>query len=213
MMFVSKFLQNLPRDVTEAHIGQLAPLVFDMVQEDDSIIQHTLWKETYFTLGKQFPEVWSLVSLKKSFTPGLLTCLKNCGFGATSAVYPNLVKFLSVFPLFQLLDFKDDKNNKFSIKDRAKFLTTFYQHLLAGLKSDEASNFHRELTGAYFETLTFFIIKRFLPFLSSKDFNFDDEGVELVWNQLQIIIQAPMQNYISKYEKFKSKIQNQRNVR
>ena len=34
MMFVSKFLQNLPRDVTEAHISQLAPLVFDMVQED-----------------------------------------------------------------------------------------------------------------------------------------------------------------------------------
>ena len=128
--------------------------------------------------------MWSLTSLKKNFTPGLLTTLKNCGFGASFVVYPNLVKFVSVFPLFHFLDFKDDKVNKFSIKDRAKFLLQFYQHLLAGLKSDEAANFHRELTGAYFETLTFFIIKRFLPYLASKEFNLEDEDIDFVWNQL-----------------------------
>lgn len=137
-----------------------------------------------------------MVSLKKSFIPGILACLKNCGFGASFSVYPNLVKFLSVFPMFHLVDFKDDKNNKFALKDRAKFLTQFYQHLFAGLKSDEACNFHRELTGAYFETLTFFLIKRFVPFLTAKDFKFDDEQVEFVWNQLLIIIEAPLQNFI-----------------
>ena len=52
MLFVSKFLQNLPKDVTEAHVAQLAPLIFDMVQEDNPIIQNILWKEAYFTLGK-----------------------------------------------------------------------------------------------------------------------------------------------------------------
>jgi hypothetical protein len=79
--------------------------------------------------------------------------------------------------LFKLVDFSDDANNKFSLKDRSKFLTQFYQHLFAALKNDEASNYHRDLTGAYFETLTFFILKRFLPLAEKVDFNFEDDGL------------------------------------
>lgn len=89
-----------------------------MVAEDSSVVQQTLWKETYMTLGTQYPESWSLIALKKSFVPGLMTCLKNAGFGATFSLYPNLVKFSSVFPMFQL-----GEDSKFSLKDRAKFVT------------------------------------------------------------------------------------------
>ena len=161
MLFVSKFLQNVPREVSEQHIEKLAPLVLDMVAEDNSIIQSTLWKEAYPNLGKEFPEAWTLVPLKKSFVPDLMSCIKNAAFGATFAFYPNVVRFVSAFPLFHLADIQDDKNNKFGLKDRAKFITQFYQHIFAGLKNDEAPNFHRDLTGAYFETLTFLIVKRF----------------------------------------------------
>lgn len=56
----------------------------------------------------------------------MLTCVKNSGFGASLALYPNLIRFMSVFPLFNLVDIKEDKLNKFSVKDRAKFLVQFY---------------------------------------------------------------------------------------
>jgi hypothetical protein len=112
-----------------------------------------------------------------------------------------------------MAEFSDDSNNKFSLKDRAKFLTQFYQHLFAGLKNDEASNYHRELTGAYFETLTFFIMKRFLPFAEKAQFNFDDDTLSFAWSQLQMVLELPEKDFIAKHEKFKSKVQNQRNLR
>jgi len=161
LMFISKFLLNVPKDVAEKHVSEVAPMIFDMIAEDNAIVQGTLWSEALFTLGKQFPEVWSLINLKKNFIQSMLSCVKNSGFGASLTMYPNLLKFLSVFPLFHLQGFEDDKLNKFSVKDRAKFLVQFYQHLFAGLKNDEASIFHGHLIGSYFESLTFVILKRF----------------------------------------------------
>jgi hypothetical protein len=38
MMFVSKFLKNVSHDVAESHIQQLAPLILEMVAEDNSIV-------------------------------------------------------------------------------------------------------------------------------------------------------------------------------
>ena len=52
--------------------------------------------------------------------------LKNSGFGAAMTLYPNLLKFVSIFPVFQLAEIKDDKLNKYSVKDRAKFMVQFY---------------------------------------------------------------------------------------
>ena len=100
LTFISKFLLNVPREIGELHASEVAPAIFDMISEDNSVVQGTLWKEALFTLGRQFPEVWSLVALKKSFIPGMLACVKNSAFGAANALYPNLVKFVSVFPLF-----------------------------------------------------------------------------------------------------------------
>jgi hypothetical protein len=91
-----------------------------MISEDNSIIQGTLWKEAFFTVGKEFPEVWQKINIKK-FIQGLMTCIKNGAYGATYALYPNLVKFVSIFPIFHLVDI--DASLKFSEKDRAKFLT------------------------------------------------------------------------------------------
>mmetsp|Transcript_1951 Transcript_1951/g.2844 ORF Transcript_1951/g.2844 Transcript_1951/m.2844 type:complete len:255 (-) Transcript_1951:3775-4539(-) len=204
---------NLPAEQTESHVVQLAPLIFEMVQEDNSIVQSTLWKEAYFTLGKHFPSVWSSITLKKAFIPGLMTCLKNAGFGATYALFPNLVKFVSVFPLFKLVDFTEDKSNKYSVKDRAKFIVQFFQHLFAGLKNDEAANFHKELTGAYFETLAFFILKRFQPYCESINYDEDDANYQYLAAQLRTILSLPATDFLSKYQKGKSKIQTQRNIR
>ena len=55
-----------------------------------------------------------------------MTLLKNSAFGAALTLYPNLLKFVSVFPVFQLAEINDDKLNKYSVKDRAKFMVQFY---------------------------------------------------------------------------------------
>ena len=161
-----------------------------------------MWKEAFFTLGQNFPEAWSMINLKK-FIQSLMSCIKNSAFGASYALYPNLVKFVSVFPIFHVVNF--DASHKFSEKDRAKFLTQFYQHLFAGLKSDEAPNFHKELTGAYFETLFFWLLKRYNN--TAKELDFIDA-------QLKMILELRMNDFISKYEKTAGKgIMKQRNIR
>ena len=200
-------------DVTEGHISQIAPIVFEMVQEDSSIMQSCLWREAYFTFGNKFPAVWTSINLKKAFIPGIMACLKNSGYGAPSALYRNLVRFTSVFPAFRLVDYQEDKQNKMSIKDRCNFLSQFFQSLYAGRKNEEAANYHQELTGAYFETLTFLLVKRFIPFAESKEYNFEDADLKHAWTQLKSVIEMPGLDFIKKYEKKSSQLLNQRNIR
>jgi hypothetical protein len=54
-------MSHVPKDISEAHVAQIAPAILEMVSEDNQIIQNTLWKEVFFTLGKEFPEVWSMI--------------------------------------------------------------------------------------------------------------------------------------------------------
>lgn len=208
LVFASKFIKNLPVEYTEQHLPTLAPMIFEMVQDDSTVVQSCLWRDGYYTLGDKFPQVWSLVSLKKGFIPGAMTCLKNSGFGAASSLYQNLIKFVSVFPVFHLHNFKDDKANKFTVKDRANFLTQFYQSLYAGRKNDEAANTHHELTGAYFESLTFYLLKRFTPFAEAKAFDFGDDELSHAWNQVKQVIEMPGKDFIKNYTKKASKVLN-----
>lgn len=138
----------------------------------------------------------------------MLACVKNAGYGASTSIFPNLVKFVSVFPLFNLVDFQDDKLNKFNLKDRAKFLTQFCQHLFAGLKNDEASTYHPQLVGSYFEVLSFFILKRYQPFMESQS-----EDKEFLESQLKMVLELPINDFLNKYEKSKSEAFALRNVR
>ena len=62
-----------------------------------------------FTLGKNQPECWTYVNLKKDFLPKVNKCLKEAAYGAPIALYQNFVKFVSVCPLFQLKEIKEDK--------------------------------------------------------------------------------------------------------
>ena len=71
-----------------------------MVDEDNSVVQNCLWKDVYFVLGKFGDKVWQSGNLKKKFLPGLFTCLRQAGFGASHALYANVLKFISVFPGF-----------------------------------------------------------------------------------------------------------------
>jgi hypothetical protein len=142
-----------------------------------------------------------------------MACLKNSGYGAPSALYQNLVKFTSVFPAFRLTDYSEDKQNKMSVKDRCNFYSQFFQSLYAGRKNDEAANYHQSLTGAYFESLTFLLEKRFMPFANSKDLNFEDADLQHAWAQMKSILEAPGVDFIKKYEKPSSAVLNQRNIR
>jgi hypothetical protein len=121
------------------------------------------------------------------------------------------LKFVSVYPLFRLVDFEDDKLNKFSVKDRAKFIVQLFQHLWAGLKSDEAANFHQQLVGAYFEALAFIFIKRFQPYWEKLDEKQKED--DFVFVQLKVVLETPILDYINKYQKLSSEALNYKNTR
>ena len=113
-----------------------------------------------FTLGKNQPECWTYVNLKKDFLPKVNKCLKEAAYGAPIALYQNFVKFVSVCPLFQLKEIKEDKLNKASFKERCNLLRECLVNLYSGLGTDESVSFHRELMNSHAETLTFVLLKR-----------------------------------------------------
>jgi hypothetical protein len=77
--------------------------VFNLISEDNSFIQTTLWKDAIFTIAKNFPEqVWKAVAIKKTLLPKVYTCLKEAAFGAPVSLYENFVKFVSVCPLYHI---------------------------------------------------------------------------------------------------------------
>ena len=122
---------------------------------------------------------------------------------------------MSVFPSFRLVEYSEHegKSNKLSHKDRCNFYSQFFQSLYAGRKNDEAINYHQSLTGSYFETLTFLIEKRFIPFAKSKSFDFDNDELKLAWKQIKEAIEMPGIDFIKKYEKKSSDALNTKNVR
>jgi len=105
LQFLASFINKMPSEVAKAHTPQISPLVLALVGDSNSILQTTFWREALFTLGKNQPECWTYVNLKKDFLPKLNKCLKEAAFGAPVALYQNFVKFVSVCPIYQLKDF------------------------------------------------------------------------------------------------------------
>jgi hypothetical protein len=113
-----------------------------LVSEDNSQLQSTLWRDALFSLGKNFPNSWESTNIKKNFLSKLYSSLKGSGFGSPSALYENFVKFVSIFPLYHLIDYNEDKLNKASFKERCNLLRETLTNLYLGLKNDESVAFH-----------------------------------------------------------------------
>ena len=161
LSFVSMFIVKMPADVVQQHIVQISPLVFSLVAEENSHLQTTLWKDAIFTLGKNFPDTcWNSVAIKKDFLPKLYKCLKEAAFGAPTALYENFVKYISICPMYNLALPTTDKLNKTSFKEKCNLTREALCNLYAGLKNDESVLFHTDLVSAYFESLTFILLKR-----------------------------------------------------
>ena len=124
-------------------LDKFSPAIMGMVDEDNSVIQNALWKDVYFTLGKKYPQVWETAEM---FEDSLMKCLSQAAYGAAKEMTTNLLKFISVYPGFQ---FEDDD-----------FVFDFFASLFEALELDEASKFHRELIGCYYEAVAFLILKR-----------------------------------------------------
>jgi len=159
---VAAFINEMPSDTVKQHIPIIGQNVFSLVGESNTILQTTLWREALFTLSKSFPEAWTTLSIKKDFLPKLYKCLKEAGFGASSSLYENFVKYLSVCPLYKLTNFQEteDKLNKASFKDRCNMIREVMIALYSGLQNDEAVVFHGDLLNSYCESLTFILLKR-----------------------------------------------------
>jgi hypothetical protein len=71
--------------------------------EDNSMLQGTLWKESIFTIGKNFADsCWNTVAIKKDLLPKLYKCLKEAAYGAHASLYENFVKYVSICPVYNL---------------------------------------------------------------------------------------------------------------
>jgi hypothetical protein len=97
--------------------------------------------------------------------PKLYTCLKASAFGSPASLYENFVKFTSIFPLYHLVDYTEDKTNKASFKERASLIRETLTTLSQGLKNDESVAFHQDLMKCYFETFAFLVLKRVQPLI------------------------------------------------
>ena len=90
----------MPEDVIRGQLNQFAPLVFNLIGEKNSLLQTSLWRDAMFSIGKNFPECWTHVNIKKDFLPKLNSCLKEAGFGAPVTMYENFVKYVSICPIY-----------------------------------------------------------------------------------------------------------------
>ena len=90
----------MPEDVIRGQLNQFAPLVFNLIGEKNSLLQTSLWRDAMFSIGKNFPECWTYVNIKKDFLPKLNSCLKEAGFGAPVTMYENFVKYVSICPIY-----------------------------------------------------------------------------------------------------------------
>jgi len=168
LQFFAAYISHVKRDIAEAQVAQVAPSVFSLVGENNSLIQSVFWRDAFFTLTKEFPESWETINIKKGFLPKLQTALKNAGFGASQVLYENVVKLYSVFPMFQLANPPESKQNKASFKDRVNMLRESFQWLYEGMKGDEAPAYHNELARSFFECFTFVLLKRVGPFIEQE---------------------------------------------
>eukprot|EP00347_Sterkiella_histriomuscorum_P012612 403367900 len=211
LQFISNLLLNLPQDIVKQHINQLSPQIYKLVGEDNSSLQTTLWREALFNLGKNYPQSWETINIKKDFLPKLYISLKNAGFGAPQALYENFIKFASIFPFYHIHNYTEDKTNKASFKERCNLIREAFTTIYQGLRNDESVAFHSELAKCYYETLAFILLKRIQPLIQSNDTSEDDKTFAL--EQIKKTIQVPVEDYINNYERFVSKVQNQRNIR
>ena len=126
----------MPGDVIRSQLSQFAPLVFNLVGDQNSLLQTSLWRDAIFSIGKSFPESFTYINLKKDFLPKLMKCLKDAGYGAPVTLYDNFVKYVSICPLYQLTATaqpNEGKLNKASFKERCNLLRDVMQALYAGL--------------------------------------------------------------------------------
>ena len=152
------------------------------MDDDNSLLQTSLWRDAIFNIGKSFPESWLYINIKKEFLPRLNKCLKQAGFGAPVTVYENFVKYVSICPIYHLspvAQANEGKLNKVSFKERCNLLKEVMQALYAGLQNDESVAFHGEAVASFYDTLTFVLLKRVQPMLALDTLKEEDKEFAL----------------------------------
>lgn len=218
LQFVSVFLTRMPEAIVKEHVSQIAPLVYGLVSEQNSILQATLWGEALYTLGNNFPESWTKIVIKKELLPKLNKTLKDAGYGAPVAMYKNFVKVVSVCPIYHLVPptaaAAAEKTNKASFRDRCNLLRETMTSLYGGLQNDESVAFHGDLVAAFFETLAFVLWKRVQPLQAEVGGKMpvSEADLDFVFDTIDRIMQLPITDFVDNYKKFKIAAQNERNI-
>mmetsp|Transcript_117 Transcript_117/g.172 ORF Transcript_117/g.172 Transcript_117/m.172 type:complete len:174 (+) Transcript_117:1417-1938(+) len=105
----------------------------------------------------------------------------------------------------------EGKMNKAGFKDRCNLLREVMQNLYAGLQNDESVAFHVEAVASFYETLTFVLLKRVQPMLANEALKPEEKEHALA--EVAKVVQIPLSDFLAQYAKFKSRVQNARNIR
>jgi hypothetical protein len=91
-----------------------------------------------FNLSTKYPSCWVHANIKKVVIPKLVTTLKNAGFGSNKYLYQNVIKLVSVLPIFKL-----DDRSQGSVADKLNTMRQVFNGMFDAVTNDEA--------GAYYE--------------------------------------------------------------
>ena len=55
LQFVAVFIRKMPEEIIQRQLSQFAPLVFNLIGDENSLLQTSLWRDAIFEIGQKFP--------------------------------------------------------------------------------------------------------------------------------------------------------------
>ncbi|EDO46720.1 predicted protein [Nematostella vectensis] len=88
--------QQIP-SLMQSLSAQLCPAVMTSIDDMEPVVSSHLW-DAILSVLQSVPDCWEQVNIRKAVLPKLWSLLKNGGSGNASAIFPNLLPFISKLP-------------------------------------------------------------------------------------------------------------------
>ncbi|XP_071418883.1 E3 ubiquitin-protein ligase listerin isoform X2 [Pithys albifrons albifrons] len=145
---IPAFCQHLP-EVVKAEAPRVCPAVLLSIDESDAVVCPALWKAVLYAITT-IEDCWSHVNAKKGVLPKLWTVLREGGRGLATAIYPNLLPFISKIP-------------PGIVKPKLEYFRTFFDSIIQGLSSERVIASPSESSAiitAFMECLCFAVLQK-----------------------------------------------------
>ncbi|CAD8188365.1 unnamed protein product [Paramecium pentaurelia] len=138
---------------------QLLKKTVQLFEQKDRLIVSALWKGFITKLFQrvQQDQILKLQGLENKS----LELISKAGFGVGKLLYDQLVIFVSLNPIYSIVDIKKEEVFRQKLASMTKLLNA----ILSGITHEESRFFSENLINSYFEILYFLVCKRMIPCL------------------------------------------------